>query len=254
MNKETQRSFRWAMVKNHVCSKKLAKENRMSEHRFLVMKIILELKLLKMFQPKCSMKKGWENRWMIPNVAWTNLCLLSLSSFKMWHWWGLKRLRSSSVCMVCDFLLFFFAGSCLGWSRAERLSVSWTEVLETLCLQQPKEMFNISNLCKSVQLATGTEVLTKFKQNLQLRRFSRLRFSLRRFGSRKKRKKRNVLSAVFGDRVCLERVLCRACLKGIKWRSLCMSMILTLFGGCLRIVSRSCARSSDHVLLSESSG
>ena len=115
-------------------------------------------------------------------------------------------------------------------------------------------MFNISNLCKSVQLATGTEVLTKFKQNLQLRRFSRLRFSLRRFGSRKKtQKKGNVLSAVFGDRFCLERVLCRACLKGMKWRSLCMCMILTLFGGCLRIVSRSCARSSDHVLLSESS-
>ena len=32
-----------------------------------------------------------------------------------------------------------------------------------------------------------------------------------------------------------------------------MCMILTLFEGCLRIVSRSCARSSDYVLLSESS-
>ena len=37
----------------------------------------------------------------------------------------------------------FFAGGCLGWSRAERPSVSWTKVLETLCLQQPKEMLNI---------------------------------------------------------------------------------------------------------------
>ena len=61
---------------------------------------------------------------------------------------------------VHHFSAFFFAGSCLGWSRAERPSVSWTEVLETLCLQQPKEMFNISNFCKSVQLATSTEVLT----------------------------------------------------------------------------------------------
>ena len=39
--------------------------------------------------------------------------------------------------------MFFFAGGCLGWSRAERPSVSWTKVLETLCLQQPKEMLNI---------------------------------------------------------------------------------------------------------------
>ena len=69
--------------------------------------------------------------------------------------------------------LIFFAGSCLGWSRAERPSVSWTEVLKTLCLQQPKEMFNIDNLCKSVQMATSTEVLTKFKQNKQRRRVSR---------------------------------------------------------------------------------
>ena len=43
---------------------------------------------------------------------------------------------------------FFFAGGCLGWSRAERPSVSWTKVLETLCLQQPKEMFNIKNTQK----------------------------------------------------------------------------------------------------------
>ena len=38
---------------------------------------------------------------------------------------------------------FFFAGGCLGWSRAERPSVSWTKMLETLCLQQQKEMLNI---------------------------------------------------------------------------------------------------------------
>ena len=37
----------------------------------------------------------------------------------------------------------FFAGGCLGWSRAERPSVSWTKMLETLCLQQLKEMLNI---------------------------------------------------------------------------------------------------------------
>ena len=42
----------------------------------------------------------------------------------------------------------FFAGGCLGWSRAERPSVSWTKVLETLCLQQPKEMLNIKFLQK----------------------------------------------------------------------------------------------------------
>ena len=39
--------------------------------------------------------------------------------------------------------LLFFAGGCLGWSRAERPSVSWTKMLETLCLQQQKEMLNI---------------------------------------------------------------------------------------------------------------
>ena len=39
--------------------------------------------------------------------------------------------------------LFFVAGGCLGWSRAERPSVSWTKMLETLCLQQLKEMLNI---------------------------------------------------------------------------------------------------------------
>ena len=60
MNKETQRSFRWAMVKNHVCSKKLAKKTGCTEHSDLVMKIIPELKLLEMFQPKYSMKKGWQ--------------------------------------------------------------------------------------------------------------------------------------------------------------------------------------------------
>ena len=40
----------------------------------------------------------------------------------------------------------FFAGCCLGWSRAERPSVSWTKVLETPCLQQLKEMLNIKFL------------------------------------------------------------------------------------------------------------
>ena len=64
---------------------------------------------------------------------------------------------------------FFFAGSCLGWSRAERPSVSWTEVLKTLCLQQPKEMFNIIKLCKNMQKATSTKVQTKFKQTSNLR-------------------------------------------------------------------------------------
>ena len=43
---------------------------------------------------------------------------------------------------------FFFAGGCLGWSRAERPSVSWTKMLETLCLQQPKEMLNIKSVQK----------------------------------------------------------------------------------------------------------
>ena len=55
----------------------------------------------------------------------------------------------------------FFAGSCLGLSRAERPSVSSTKLQETLCLQQPKEMFNLNKLCKNVHWATSTKVLTK---------------------------------------------------------------------------------------------
>ena len=59
---------------------------------------------------------------------------------------------------------YFFAGGCLGWSRAERPSVSWTKVLETLCLQQPKEMLNIK-FCKNMQRATGTnKVQTRGKE------------------------------------------------------------------------------------------
>ena len=39
-----------------------------------------------------------------------------------------------------NFFCFFFAGGCLGRSRAERPSVSWTKVLETLCLQAPQDV------------------------------------------------------------------------------------------------------------------
>ena len=63
----------------------------------------------------------------------------------------------------------FFAGGCLGWSRAERPSVSWTKVLETLCLQQPKEMFNIKNSGKNVRLATSTNKYSQSsKQNFAI--------------------------------------------------------------------------------------
>ena len=50
-------------------------------------------------------------------------------------------------------------------SKAEQRKAlqSAAEVLKTPCLQI-KEMFNISNLCKRVQLVTSMKVLTKFNQ------------------------------------------------------------------------------------------
>ena len=76
---------------------------------------------------------------------------------------------------------FFFAGSCLGLSRAERPSVSWTKVLETLCLQQPKRCLTSINYAKTCirpqvpkylqvkQTQRGTE--TKHRQKKGLQRF-----------------------------------------------------------------------------------
>ena len=56
-------------------------------------------------------------------------------------WWQEKPGNHWSV--VTGIRGLFFAGGCLGWSRAERPSVSWTKMLETFCLQQQKEMLNI---------------------------------------------------------------------------------------------------------------
>ena len=66
------------------------------------------------------------------HTLYTNICRL---------WWTFKGRAIWTA--GHNFGNSFFAGGCLGWSRAERPSVSWTKVLETLCLQQPKEMLNI---------------------------------------------------------------------------------------------------------------
>ena len=99
------------------------------------------------------------------HASWTEgICWVELD---MGFWWG-EWIRGRVVGTILEALSVdhrptdrsFLAGSCLGLSRAERPSVSWTKVLETLCLQQPKEMFNINKLCKNVHKATSTKVLT----------------------------------------------------------------------------------------------